>query len=192
MLKDLIVSRVRVKILELFLTNPGSMYHVREIVRRVNEEINAVRRELLHLEKAGMLNKERRANRLFYFFRKEHPLYYDLLALMAKTTGLGGNLIKNKTKMGKVKFAMFSGKYVRKLAPSTDSVDLLLVGQVVLPELSVFIRQEEAKLGRELNYTVMSEEEFAFRKKRRDPFIMDILSGSRTMIIGDEEELVKN
>lgn len=191
MLKDLIVSRVRVKILELFLGNPGQMFHVREVVRRVNEEINAVRRELQHLEKGGMLTKEPRANRLFYYFRKDYPLYFDLLALIAKTTGLGANLIKNRTKLGKIKFAMFSGRFVRKLAPNPDNVDLLIVGQVVLPELAVLIRQEEGKLGRELNYTVMTEEEFEFRKKRRDPFIVDILSGGRTMIIGDEEELVK-
>lgn len=191
MLKDLIVSRVRVKILELFLTNPGSMYHVREIVRRVDEEINAVRRELMHLEKSGLLTKEPRANRLFYYFRKDYPLYYDLLALIVKTTGLGRSIIKNRTKLGKIKFAMFSGKFVRKLAPNPENVDLLLVGQVVLPELVVLIRQEEGKLGRELNYTAMTEEEFSFRKKRRDPFIIEILSGARTMIIGDEEELVK-
>lgn len=191
MLKDLIVSRVRVKILELFLTNPGSMYHVREIVRRVDEEINAVRRELMHMEKCGMLVKEARANRLLYSFRKDYPLYYDLLALIVKTTGLGLGLIKNRTKLGKIKFAMFSGKYVRKLASGTESVDLLLVGQVVLPELAILVRAEEGKLGRELNYTVMSDEEFEFRKKRRDPFIVDILNDSRAMIIGDEEELVK-
>ncbi len=191
MLKDLIVSRVRVKILELFLTNPGQMYHVREIVRRVDEEINAVRRELMHMEKSGLLTKEPRANRLFYYFRKDYPLYYDLLALIVKTTGLGGSIIKNKTKLGKIKFAMFSGKYVRKLAPNAENVDLVLVGQVVIPELVVLIKQEEAKLGRELNYTVMTDEEFEFRKKRRDPFILDILSGSRSMVIGDEEELVK-
>ncbi len=191
MLKDLIVSRVRLKILELFLNSPGSLFHVREIVRRVDEEINAVRRELMHLEKNGLLQKEARANRLLYSFRKDYPLYYDLLALIVKTSGLGGGLLKNRTKLGKIKFAMFSGKYVRKLAAGPETVDLLLVGQVVLPELAILIRAEEQKLGRELNYTVMSEEEFEFRKKRRDPFIADILSGSRTMVIGDEEELVR-
>ncbi len=31
---------------------------------------------------------------------------------------------------------------------------------------------------------------YEFRKKRRDPFLLGILSGSRTMIIGDEEDLI--
>lgn len=191
LLEELIISRVRVKILTLFLTNPSTIYHVRDIVRRVDEEINAVRRELAHLEKAGMLSKEQRANRLFYTFRKEYPLYYELMELVTKTSGLGWDIVKNKIKLGKIKFAMMSGRYMRGL-PHKDGndVDLLIVGSVVLPELGQYVKSEEVKRERELNYTVMSEEEFTFRKRRRDPFVLDILSGSRIMLIGDEEDLV--
>lgn len=191
MLEDIIISRVRVKILSLFLTHPGKIFHVRDIVRKVSEEINAVRRELAHMESAGMVSKEARANRLFYMFRKDYPLYYELLGLIGKTTGLGLDFIKNRAKLGKVKFVMISGRYLRGL-PNTSStdVDLLVVGTVVLPELAQLVRAEEVRRGREINYTVMTEEEFLFRKRRNDPFAKDILSQSRAMVIGDEEELV--
>ena len=69
-------------------------------------------------------------------------------------------------------------------------VDILVVGDIVLPELASLIRMEESKRGKEINYTVMSKEEFEFRKKRRDPFLQGILFGSRVMIIGDEEDLI--
>lgn len=190
-LEDIIISRVRVKILTLFFTHPGMIFHVRDIVRKVGEEINAVRRELSHMEKAGMVSKEQRANRLFYSFRKDYPLYYDLLELVAKTSGLGWDLIKQRAKLGRIKFAMMSGRYLRGLPKkSSTDVDLLVVGTVVLPELSQLVRQEEVRREREINYTVMTEEEFVFRKRRRDPFALSILEGSRIMIIGDEEELV--
>lgn len=191
MLKDLIISRVRVKLLKLFLLNPTSIFHVRELVRQTSEEINAVRRELAHMEKHGMVSKEPRGNRLYYSFRKDYPLYYDLMGLIAKTSNLGEDILKNKNKLGKIKFAMLSGRFARGEISGPERVDLLIVGQkVVLPELSQLIRAEEARRGRELNYTVMSEDELNFRKKRRDPFITGILSGSRVMVIGDEEELV--
>ncbi len=190
MLADLIVSRVRVKILQLFFLSPGKIFHVREIVRRTSEEINAVRRELAHLEKAGLMSKERRANRLFYSVRRDYPLYFDLLELLAKTAGLGGDILKNKVKLGKIKYAMISGRFARGQQKTGNDVDLLVVGKVVLPELSQIVRQEEIKKESELNYTVMTEEEFDFRKKRRDPFVLEILKGSRVMVIGDEEELV--
>ena len=71
-----------------------------------------------------------------------------------------------------------------------DEVDLLIVGNVVLPELALLVREEEKRLNTEINYTVMTEEEFAFRKKKRDPFIVSILSGSRVMLLGDEETML--
>lgn len=190
MLHDLIISRVRVKILQLFFLYPAKIHHVRAIVRLVEEEINAVRRELAHLEKSGILSKERRANRLYYGLRKDYPLYYDLMDLIVKTSAFGGDILKNKVKLGKVKYVMISGKYARDKNRAINDVDLLMVGKVVIPELSQLIRAEEVRREREINYTVMSEEEFEFRKKRRDPFVMDILKGSRIMVIGDEEELI--
>ncbi len=190
-LEDIIISRVRVKLLSLFLSNPGSMYHVRDIVRKVGEEINAVRRELAHMEKGGMVTKEQRANRLFYTFRKDYPLYFELMEVIGKTTGLGWNIVKHKAKLGKIKFAMLSGRLLRSLPRKSQSdVDLLVVGTVVLPELAQLIKAEEVRRERELNYTVMTEEEFQFRKRRRDPFVLSILEGSRLMLVGDEEELV--
>jgi len=51
-------------------------------------------------------------------------------------------------------------------------------------------RVRQTVRNREINYTVMSREEFDFRKKRRDPFLLGVLAGSRVMIIGDEEDLV--
>lgn len=190
MLRDLIISRVRVKILELFFLNAEMMFHVREIVRRTDEEINAVRRELAHLEKTGILAKEPRANRLFYTIRKEYPLYLELLELITKTSGLGGEIIKKKAKLGRLKFVMISGTYLRGKEHAASAVDLLFVGSVVLPEISSIIKAEEAARGKEINFTVMTEEEFAFRKQRNDPFVKEILWGSRLMIIGDEDELV--
>ena len=190
MLKDLITSRVRVKLLTLLLSDPTKIYHVRELVRQTDEEINAVRRELLHLESCGIVSKEPRANRLYYSLRKSYPLFFELLELVAKTSNLGGELLKNRTKLGKIKFAMLSGKFVRHLQHSSNEVDLVVVGTVVLPELAQLVRAEEGRRTAEINYTVMTEEEFHFRKSRRDPFIISILSSSRVMIIGDEEELI--
>ena len=187
-LEDLIISKVRVKMLSLFLSHPGTIFHVRDIVRRVDEEINAVRRELAHMEKAGMVSKEARANRLFYMFRKDYPLYFELIELIGKTSGLGWDILKHRPKLGKLKFVMLSGRFLRALPKRGSSdVDLLVVGSVVLPELAQLVKLEETKRGMELNYTVMTEEEFLFRKRRRDPFVIGILTGSRVMIVGDVE-----
>lgn len=191
-LSDIITSKVRIKVLELFFGNPKEMYHVRGIVRGTQEEINAVRRELSRLESGGILKKESRGNRIYYWAREDYLMYGDLISLVAKTTGLGAQIIANKNKIGKLGFVMFSGKLARhKDRKKDDEVDVLIVGSdIVIPEIASLIRVEESKRGKEINYTIMSREEYDFRKKRRDPFLLGILAGSRVMIVGDEEDLV--
>ena len=190
MFKDLITSKSRVKVLGVFLENPSEMYHVRELVRRTGDEINAVRRELFYLEKKGILNREPRANRVYYSLSRSYPFYFDLLKLGAKSVGLGSAILENRAKLGKIKYAALSGRFVRRMAKNPDDIDVLVVGTVVLPELALLIREEEKRLNSEINYTVMAEEEFDFRKKRRDPFILSILLGSKVMVVGDEESML--
>jgi len=188
--KDFMVSRVRSKLLKTFLEKPGEMYYVRELTRKVGEEINAVRRELNHLLKKGMLKSEPRGNRIYYFFRKDYLFYSDLLTLVAKTTHLGGAIIKNRNKLGTLNYAMLSGKFVRFANRKKDEVDLLVVGSVVMPQLAALVRAEESRREREINYTVMTKDEFEFRKRRNDPFITEILKSSKIMLVGDEDTLV--
>lgn len=190
-IEDLIISRVRVKLLSRFFLSPGEMYYVRQLVRATKEEINAVRRELGHMEKIGLLGKEKRGNRLYYYPKKDYPLYYDLLGLVHKTFGLGKLLYKNRNKIGKIRYAMLSGKFVRGLPRKKNEVDLLIVGEVNAGKIGGLIKRGEEKLKREINFTVMSQKEYLFRKKRNDPFVKSILKGERIMLIGDEEEMTE-
>ena len=190
-MEELFISRVRVKLLQLFLTSPDSLLHVREIVRRVSEEINAVRRELGRMEKYGMADSEWRANRRLYKFRKDYIYYRELLGLVSKTTGLGGSIIKNKAKLGRIKFAFLSHRFLKGIPSGQDDVDLLIVGSIVLPELQVLIADEQAKREVEINYSFMDEAEFKFRVKRRDPFILRVLTQPKVMLLGDEDEMLE-
>lgn len=191
MLKDLFISKTRVKLLETFLSSPGRIYYVRELVRAVSEQINAVRAELARMEKVGMVFSENRANRKYYGFRTDYIYFDELLRLVSKSTGLGGSIIKEKVKLGRVKYASLSGSFVRGKESGPNDVDLLVVGSIVLPQLSQLVRAAESRIGREINYTVMTEEEFGFRKSRRDPFILSLLTKTRLMLVGEEEEMVE-
>ncbi|MBU1931161.1 hypothetical protein KJ965_00490 [Patescibacteria group bacterium] len=189
-LSDIVVSRVRTKLLITFLDQPQEIYYVRQLVRLNNEEINAVRRELGRMEEKGLVKKEPRGNRLYYQFRKDYPYYNELVGLVAKNVGLGANVLANRNKLGRVRFAMLSGRFMRRLPRQNNEVDLVIIGQVNMPQLAALVREEENRLKIEINYTVMSIQEFSFRKARRDPFILSILAGSRIMIVGDEQEML--
>lgn len=190
-MEELFISKVRVKILQLFFGFPNQLLHVREIVRRTQEEINAVRRELARMEKYGVASSEWRANRRLYRIRKDYIFYRELLCLVAKTTGLGGNIIKNKQRLGKIKFAFLATRFLQGSETSSEDVDLLIVGQIILPELQVIVADEQAKRETEINYSYMDEAEFTFRVRRRDPFILRVLVQPKVMLIGDEEILLE-
>ena len=189
-LQDIVISKVRVKLLTIFLTNPTEMYYIRELTRKVDEEINAVRRELLHLQSHGLVKSENRGNRLYYTFNKHYNFYKELLSIISKTTGLGLAVIKSAPKLGKLNFVFLSGRFTRQMPRANGGVDLVIVGDVVMPQLAELIKEQEAKLSREINYTVMTEAELLYRKTHNDPFINRILSASRVMLFGDEEELL--
>ena len=191
MLKDLFISKTRVKLLQTFLNNPGRIFYVRELVRTVGEQINAVRAELARMERSGMVSSEARANRKFYGFRKDYVFYDELSRLAAKSSGLGGALIKERNKLGKIKYASLSGTYIKRRPVGPTDVDLLIVGSIVLPQLAQLVKENENVIGREVNYSVMTEEEFTFRKRRGDPFIRNILEKPKVLLIGDEDEMVR-
>lgn len=166
------------------------MYYVRQLTRITKEEINAIRRELDHLQKAGLLSSEKRGNRLYYSVKTNFPLYPELTNLVIKSTGFGRLITKNRSKLGFVKFAFVSQKLARGLERDQEEVDLMIVGKTIMPQVALLVKQIEKLLGTELNYSCMTEEEFNYRKAHKDPFIIKVLLQSRLTLIGDEIQLL--
>jgi len=188
MLKNLFVSEVRLKILELLLTTPGEALHVRAIVRKVEAEINAVRRELNNLTDIGLLARRQSSNKIFYTVVTTHFLYSELLSMISKEHGLGADIIKNKDSLGDLEFAVMSLAFLKGRQSTQLDVDLFLVGNINFDAASKIIKAYEKKIGKEINFSVMTSEEFLFRKRKNDSFIFKVLSQSRSMLVGDEEK----
>ncbi len=190
-LSDLIISKVRVKLLKVFFSQPKEMFYVRQLTRATKEEINAVRRELLHLQNIGLLKSEKRGNRLYYHIRTAYPLFSEISNLVAKSTGPGRFIIKNKNKLGYVKFALMSQKLLRSEVRTPEDVDLLIVGKLLMPQVAQIVKQVEKQLQTEINYSVMTEDEFQYRRDHFDPFIIKVLLQPKVLLIGDESQLAQ-
>jgi predicted transcriptional regulator len=110
MLEKLFTSLTRVKLLTLFMMNPGKSFYVREIARATNENINAVRRELSNLEAIGLLKSERRGNAKYYDVNREMPLYNELTSMILKTEGVANVLQESLSELG-VEMAFLYGSF---------------------------------------------------------------------------------
>ena len=188
MLNKLLVSEVRVNILKLLLLNPNRAFHIRAIVRQVGAEINAVRRELDNLLEINLVSRRQSSNKIFYQIETSHPFFSDLLSLVAKEDGIGAAIIKNEKRIGMIDYAVLSLAFLRGRKSTALDVDLFIVGNVDLEVVKNIVKEEESKMNREINYSVMNMEEFMSRKRTNDPFIYRVMTQSRTMLIGDDEK----
>jgi len=186
----LFISKVRIKVLRLFFLHPDILYHIRGVVREIGEEINAVRRELLRLEEIKLLKSERKGNRLYFALQGNFPFYNEIMNIVYKAYGLGGEIIRCREELGDIKYALLTKSYTKSVRGGMNEVDLVLIGSVNVPALTAAVQRAERQTGREINYTVLKDSEFILRKKRKDSFILSILQGSKVMLIGDEDELV--
>ncbi len=191
MLEHIIPSKTRRKILELFFHHPHDSFYLRKIVRDVSEEVNAVKRELDILAGEHVLHKEKRLNKVFYTLNKSFTFYDEFLRIFTKTNKISQLLYKNASKIGKIKFIALSMKFAKQQIIKADEIYLLIVGVIVVPEVSALVISVQEDFGREINFTIMNEEEFVYRKKNNDPFLWRFLKQPKIMLVGMEEELLK-
>jgi len=190
MIEHLFVSKVRAKLLKLFFLNTAEDIHIRGIVRAIDEEINAVRRELKNLEGASLLQSDHRGNRVYYSVNRKCSIFYEILGLIHKEYGLGGAVLRNRVQLGSPTFAVITNAYIEDHHPSQFDIDLLLVGDINLKSTSTTIKEAEEEVKKEIRYTVMTTEDFEFRRKKRDAFVINILEKHKIMLIGDENRLM--
>lgn len=188
MIEHFFISKVRIKILRLYMENQGKSYHVRDIVRQVKEEINAVRRELINLEKAGLFTKEPKFNRVYYSIKIDYPLYDALRIMITKEFGLGGSIIREKEQLGEINYAVLSAQYISNAPMNPQELDLLIIGDSVnMERLNLLVKTVELDTRREINYTVMTQTQFDQQKKRREGFMKNLLDKSKVFLIGSED-----
>lgn len=193
MIDALFGSKTRVKLLHLFLNNPGKAFYVREITRLIDEQINSVRRELANMLEVGIITSDSSDNKLYYQINQRYEYYVPFRSIFADVST--ASEVKSKadadwqaiTELPRLRLALLAGVLVK---DSSSAIDLLLVGDVPMIKLKNAIKQIEKSEGRELNYTVLGYEEFYYRLSVRDKFITQILHGKHA-VLADSDNILK-
>jgi len=181
MLEHLFGSQTRVMLLRLFLLNTGKSYFVREISRKVKKQLNAVRRELGKLEENGVITSKKQEDKKYFTANTEYYLYSELKSLLLKSQmSIERSLVKSVKDLGSIRYLILTGIFVER---PQDSVDMLIVGRVNRKRLNALIQQFQGQFSREVNYTVMTPEEFQYRKDVTDKFLVDLLGHPKITVI---------
>lgn len=198
MIDALFGSKTRVKLLHLFLNNPNRAFYVREITRKIDEQINSVRRELANMLSIGIIKSDSSNNRLYYEINQEYAHYSPLRAIfsdknlqsdVAKTTSEASDWAKRLKPLGDVRLALLSGKLLRNNA---SEVDVLLVGNINKTQAKRFIKELEEEEDLTLDYLVMEYQEFYYRLSVKDRFVATIVNNKHTLLQDTEGILSKN
>ncbi|MFH1456700.1 MAG: hypothetical protein ABIF17_01165 [Patescibacteria group bacterium] len=181
MLEQLFGSRTRVKILRLFYANPDQDYFVREITRRIGEQINSVRRELNNLSKIGILTFEDKNRKKYYTVDQSFILYSELRGLFLKSRMTLEKRMINKIKeTGSIFYLALCGYFID---DQNAPVDLFIVGRINKKKFNNLLEQFNADFGQELRYTAITVDEYNYRKDITDKFLYDIINREKVVVI---------
>jgi hypothetical protein len=183
-------SRVRLKIMTLFYTHPQELFHMREIARTIDEQINAVRRELISMEKTEFLLSKKDGIKKYFLLNPDFPYYGEFRSIVMKSFGLGYHVFKNKKALGDVKFAILTHTYLNHEKSDETNLDMLIVGEPDMKVLEESVRDAQQLESKEIFYSVISEKELEVRKKRKDSLIYSMSVLPRAMVIGTDEAFV--
>lgn len=218
MIEQLFGSKTRVKLLQLFLSNPNRPFYVREITRKIDEQINSVRRELANLLSIGIITSDNNNNRLYYEVNQKYEYYNALAAIFSgkKTTAKSLKpkpAVKSTEKLEKAGSQESNNDEVVEKNPilemfrktgnlkvllltgqftrdESSGIDLLIVGDVNMVQIDKEVAELEKSEKKEVRYAVFSFDEFKYRKQIHDRFIMNILD-SKMQVLLDADKLLK-
>ncbi|MBQ9029277.1 transcriptional regulator [Candidatus Saccharibacteria bacterium] len=193
-LEKLFGSKTRTKLLNLFFSNSTQSYYVREITRVIDEQINSVRRELLNLDSVGIIKNETFDNKVYYSANMKHPYSKPLVELF--TVKVDTSKEHDIHRASWDEYVKPVKNYLRALvvtnrAPGEEGVDLFIVGNDKTKKLSHWAEVVEKKQGKPLNYMIMSEDDYSYRKSVKDRFIFEVMQMDITDIYDPEKILVK-
>jgi predicted transcriptional regulator len=178
MLKKLFTSRARVKLLEIFLLNPDGEYFIRELTRKLDEQINSIRRELTNLKAIGLLKSRVRNRKKYYVVNKNFIFFSELRSIVIKATRGLDELAKKIQKLGDIDLLVLSGIFLEK-----DSLtDLFTVGEVNKNDIDDLLAEFTEGQKAPVRMSVMSKEDFLYRLKIRDKFVMETLRDPENLI----------
>jgi predicted transcriptional regulator len=196
MIEQLFGSKTRVKLLQLFYSNPNRSFYVREITRKIDEQINSVRRELSNLLSIGIITSDNTQNKLYYEVNQGYEYYQPLKQIfghgvkkrtvtkMAEVEEEAGVL--DLKSVGHVDLAVYTGQFTR---DDTPGVDFLVVGEVNPNALQKYVNELEAQENKSIRYAAMSLKDFRYRLQIRDRFVTAVQNAKKQVLV-DEHNLL--
>jgi predicted nucleotidyltransferase len=187
-LPELLSSRARSEIFRLLFNGSQEELHGREIQRRSGLNDSTIRQELTKLVRMDLIWRRKESNRVYYRAKTENPLYPEIRNLVLKTSGLA-DVLRVALRDERIRIAFVFGSVAAGEEKAGSDIDLMVIGNLGLRDLSRLLFGVTDKVGREINPHVVNEKEFRRRIKSSDHFLSTIMREPKIFITGSKNEL---
>jgi predicted nucleotidyltransferase len=187
---DALFPRIRQALLAATLLQPERWWYLSDLAKHLGVRPSSLQRELAALVEAGILNRRQDGNRVYFRPNPDCPFLPELQGLLVKTVGVVDVLREVLSRFTKrIDCAFVYGSVARAEELATSDVDVMIIGQIGLADLTTALRRAEARLGRLVNPTLYTREEFATKLHAGHHFLKAVLDGEKLFVLGDPHEL---
>lgn len=180
----------RRRVLGWLLGHPDQAYYLRELVRQIGGAVGAVQRELELLTAAGLVRRDVRGKQVYFQANQDAAIFPELRGLFAKTSGLVDILREALMPLAdRIHAAFVFGSAPRGELHAASDVDLMVIGETSFGDVITVIQGAEKRLGRDVNPTVYSVDEFRAKVEAKHHFLTTVLAEPKMFVLGDEDEL---
>jgi predicted nucleotidyltransferase len=192
-LADVLFGKGRGAILALLYGHPDESFYYRQITRQLGGvSVGTLQRELDTLSQLGLIDRSTVGKQVFYRANRNHPVFPELRALVAKTVGAIQVLSSALAPLAdRISLAFIYGSVARQEEKAESDIDMMIVGKVTLEDVLTQLGDVEPSLGRAVNPTVYSAAEFKTKLASGNHFLNSVVRGDKVFLIGDEDELRK-
>ena len=181
---------VRQGVLAATLTRPEKWWYLSELAAFLHTRPSSLQRELSSLEQSGILQQRKDGRRTYFKAETRSPIFRELRSIFEKTVGLIPTLSMSlRPFASRIVCAFVYGSIARREEHATSDVDLMVIGRVGLGDLAPSLRKAEKRLGREVNVTNYSVDEFRKKVAGGDHFLTSVLKGSLQFVKGERRDL---
>jgi len=182
LLEALFGSKERARLLRFFLQNPEVEYELGEVVKKNMLKGPNVRRELESLAKIKFILKKSKKGKNFFVLNQGFNFYPELKNLIAKSNVYPQcKSLGRISKIGQVKLAAISGVFIS--YPKSKADMIIVADAVSKARLRNLMDNLEAEIGKEINFALMTGEEFKYRLNMLDKFVLEFLEGPHEELI---------
>ncbi len=167
MLKSIITSETRIKLLLKFFLNPENSGYLRQLAKEFGESTNGIRLELNKLSDVKILDSYFSGRNKIYKANTSHPLFEDIRNIVLKSTGIDKVISNIIAKLGNLNLAFIRGDYA--VGRDSGLIDLVIVGSGInTQELERVRKKTEALINRNISILILDPVDY---KKLENHFL---------------------